>query len=191
MPISDPGISSRRGFTLIEVLVVLLVMGLFVGLASAILRPDDRGLLRIEAGRLAQLLELAAEESRLTGKSIAWSASGSGYRFWRMEGDAPGFQGASAQEYAQWVEIRDTDLLRARTLPQGMMISGLQVENQPAGAAMRLEFSSHGGAALAFTIEMAFGAARCLVTASPIGEVRVWPVAGRSGGVNGSVLALQ
>ena len=173
MPISVPGISRGRGFTLIEVLVVLLIMGVFVGLASAIVRPDDRGLLRVEAERLAQLLGLAVAESRLTGKSIAWTTDGPGYRFWRTTGDAEGS--------AQWSEIRDSDLLRARTLPQGVMISGLQVENIPARGPMRLEFAPYG-LTLSFTIEMSLGAARYAVAASPVGEVRVSPGEGKSSG---------
>lgn len=32
----------RRGFTLIEMLVVLMIMGLCVGLVGSIVRPDDR-----------------------------------------------------------------------------------------------------------------------------------------------------
>jgi len=173
MPISVPGACSRRGFTLIELLVVLLIMGLFVGLASTIVRPDERGLLRLEAERLAQLLQLAAAESRLTGSFVAWTADRSGYRFWRMPGDAEGS--------AQWSEIRDSDLLRLRTLPRGMTISGLRVENLPARGAMRLEFAPYR-AALSFTIEMSLGAARCAVAASPVGELRVLPAEGESHG---------
>jgi general secretion pathway protein H len=171
-----------RGFTLIEVLVVLMIMGLFVGLVSAIVRPDDRGLLRVEAERLAQLLDLAAAESRLAGKSIAWTAEGHGYRFWLMTGDA----GASVD----WSEIRDTDLLRARTLPQGMMISGLEVENMRAHGAMRLEFAPYSQV-LSFTIEMSLGAARYAVTASPIGELRVVPGEEKSSGANDRLFALR
>ena len=157
------------GFTLIEVLVVLMIMGLLVGLASVIVRPDDRGLLRVEADRLAQLLDLAMAESRLAGQPIAWTADGPGYRFWRMTGDAG------------WSEVRDSDLLRARALPQGMMFAGLQVENRPVAGAMRLEFTPYGPP-LAFNVEMSFGTARCAVAGSPIGEVRVLPDEGVSSG---------
>ena len=177
----------RRGFTLIELLVVLLIMGLFVGLVSAIVRPDDRGLLRVEAERLAQLLDLAAAESRFAGKSIAWTADGSGYRFWQMTADAQGFEAG----FAQWSDIRDNDLLRPRTLPQGMMISGLQVENVPARGAMRLEFTPYGGVVLAFTIEMSLGTVRYAVAGSPIGEVRALPGEGKSSGADDALFAMR
>ena len=73
-------ISERsRGFTLIEMLVVMIIIGLFVGLVSTITRPDDREVLKLEADRLAQLLDFAITEARLTGKSIAWTADASGY----------------------------------------------------------------------------------------------------------------
>lgn len=149
-----------QGFTLIEVLIVMLIMGLLVGLVSTILRPDDRALLRIEAERLAQLLDLTATESRLSGQAMAWTADGPGYRFWRMTGEAG------------WSEIRDNDLLRPRKLPQNMVISGVSIEHAPARGAMRVEFSPYGPS-LSYEIEISLGAAHCTVAASPIGEVRV------------------
>jgi len=173
---------SARGFTLIEVLVVLMIMGLFVGLVSAIVRPDDRGLLRVEAERLAQLLDLAGAESRLAGKSIAWTAEGPGYRFWRMTGDS--------EASADWSEIRDSDLLRARALPPGITISGLEVENMRADGPMRLEFAPYGEV-LSFTIEMSLGEARYAVAASPVGELRVVPGEEKSSGANDKLFALR
>ena len=160
---------TSRGFTLVEMLVVLLIMGLLVGLVSAIALPDERGLLRNEAERLAQLLDLAVAESRLTGKSIGWTADGPGYRFWRFREDTG------------WSEIRDSDLLRVRTLPQGMNISGLRVENMRPQGVMRLEFTPYAPP-LFFTIEMSLGAERYAVAASPNGNVRAVPSEGRSYG---------
>lgn len=168
MAIPTTAIATSRGFTLIEVLVVLLIMALLVGLVTAIVRPDDSGRLRVEAERLAQLLALAAEQSRLTGKSIAWMADGPGYQFWRMTTEG------------EWSELRDSDLLRARTLPQGMMISDLKIENMPARSGMRLEFSPYD-AALSFTIKMTLGAAHYAVVSSPIGAMQVTPGEGGAG----------
>ncbi|HVB49745.1 MAG TPA: GspH/FimT family pseudopilin [Burkholderiales bacterium] len=165
----DRAPARTRGFTLIEMLVVMLIMGLAVGLASVIVRPDSRAQLRVEAQRLAQLLDLAASESRLSGQTIAWTADGSGYRFWRMSADS------------EWTEVRDSDLLRARTLPRGMRISGLRIESMPARGAMRLVFGPYGPAP-SFTIELSMGTARYAVAASPIGEITVLPGAGYSRG---------
>jgi len=149
----------RRGFTLIEMLVVLMIMGLFMGLVSAITRPDDRAVLRLEAERLTQLLDFAAAEAQLSGKSIAWTADASSYRFWRSDDDA------------NWSEIRDSELLRLRTLPQGVAFAGFQVENMRPQGAMRLEFAPQGSS-LAFTIAMSLGTERYAVTGSPVGDVR-------------------
>ena len=156
MPTSAPGTSSR-GFTLIELLVVLLIMGLFAGLVVATAQPDERTRLRAEAERVSQLLELAALESRLTGKPVAWTAEAAHYRFWRWRDDAG------------WTEARDT--LRARSLPAGVAISELRVEATRAREGMRLEFGPHVD--LAYDCQMSLGAARYVVAASPVGEVSI------------------
>lgn len=158
MPTSAPGPCSRRGFTLIELLVVLLVMGLIAGLVGAQMRPDDRAVLRVEAERLSELLDLAATEARLTGVNVAWTAEPHAYRFWRL------------REEAGWSEIGE-DALRPRSLPPGMAISDLEIEAVRPAAGMRLEFSPNG--ALAYELRMSLGAARYAVAASPLGEVRI------------------
>jgi general secretion pathway protein H len=175
MRTSVPGICKPAGFTLIEMLVVLLIMGMLAGVAVAIVQPDERARLRGESERLAQLLALAAEEARLGGNPIAWTADGSGYRFWRMA-DEPGFPAPAS---AAWTEIRDNDLLRARTLPRGMKISRLLVESTPVQGGMRLAFAP-GLAPLAFTVELSLGDTHGAVAASPMGEMKVLPLEGDS-----------
>jgi general secretion pathway protein H len=155
MPTSAPGTS--RGFTLIELLVVLLIMGLFAGLVGALARPDERTVLRFEADRLAQLLNLAAEESRLTGKNMAWTADAARYGFWRWS------------EAAGWSEVQE-DPLRPRPLRAGLSISNLRIEALRTEGGLRLEFNPQ--AAQAYDFEMSLGLARYIVAGSPLGEVR-------------------
>jgi general secretion pathway protein H len=112
--------------------------------------------------RLAELFNLAATESRHTGNSIAWTAQGSGYRFWRFAADT------------DRSEILDDASLRARTLPRGMKITDFRVENTQYQDKMRMELHSFGST-LSFSIEPSPGAAHCTVRGSPIGEVRVLP----------------
>ena len=146
-------------------LVVLLIMGIFVGLVSTIAQPDDRALLRVEAERLAQLLDLAATKSRLTGRPVAWTVDGQGYRFWQFNDDT------------YWTEIRDDDVMRPRVLPKGVKIDDLQVENMRSQEKMRLEFRPYGDM-VSFSIHLSLGDARDTVFGSPIGEVQVLPLPG-------------
>ena len=157
MPISVPGTSSRRGFTLIELLVVMLVMALAAGLVVAVAQPDQRTYLRAEAERLAQLLDLAAEEARLTGSPVAWTADAAQYSFWRWS------------EVAGWSEARDD--LRPRSLRPGLSISDLRIEALRTEGGPRLELNPHG--ALAYDFQISLGSERYIVTGSPLGEVRV------------------
>ena len=148
-----------RGFTLIEMLVVIMLMGVLIGLVSISVSPDERGRLRVEAERLAQLLSLASDESRLTGKPIRWSASDNGYRFLRLRKDG------------EWGEIRDNDTLRARTLASGTQITGLSV-NARSRSVRQLEFVPYETPQL-FSINMTLGEERASVTSTPVGEIRV------------------
>src|SRR5262245_6063094 len=106
----------RHGFSLIELLMVLLIMALVAGVAAAVVWPDQRALLRTEAERLALVLGLATEQSRVSGAYIRWSGELGSYRFFRLRDDGG------------WLEIRDSDVLRPRTLPRGITFSGFQIE---------------------------------------------------------------
>ena len=158
-----------RGFTLVEMLVVVLIMGILVGAISVKLQPGNSDLLHVEAERLAQLLELASQESRITGNAIVWTSDGSRYRFWRQGSDDA------------WSEIRDDDLLRERSLPHGMVISQLRNEATRAQPTMRLEFPSDGSMS-AFSMDLTLGSAHYGIAASPVGDLRIAPGQGKTYG---------
>ena len=143
-------------------LVALAIMGILLGLVSANVRPSARDLLRVEADRLAQVLDLAEDESRIAGRSLAWTADESGYRFWRLRDDNT------------WSEISDGGPLRARTLPSGMTISDFRVEAAGPQELKRLEYSPSGDV-FAFTLDLSLGNESFTVAASPVGRLRVSP----------------
>ncbi|MDP2285193.1 MAG: GspH/FimT family pseudopilin [Pseudohongiella sp.] len=155
----------QAGFTLLEIMVVVLIMGLIAGLVSVIVQPDDRGLLDVESRRLAQLLDLASAEARVSGTSLAWIAEASGYRFEQL---------SSAQG---WHEITHNNFLRARDLPANMTVSALLLENNPLNAPWRVEFPAYGQTT-AFTVTLANGTAFSNISVSPVGMVTVDVFAG-------------
>ena len=150
----------QHGFTLLELMVVVLIMGLFVGLVSVNLQPDERHQLEVETRRLARLLELVAAEARVSGISFAWSTEADAYHFLQLN-PASG-----------WLDVHDNDTLRPRRLPTGMRISSLLVENTPVEEPMRVEFPAYGQTS-AFTVVLVYGAAISRVEVSPIGAVSV------------------
>ena len=94
------GAVSQRGFTLIEVLVVLVIIGIMVGLVGVRLMPGDDRVLANEVQRLALLLEQTRDQAVVSGEPIAFTVEQGGYRFWALTEDN------------QWVPRSGDDVLR-------------------------------------------------------------------------------
>ena len=149
-----------KGFTLVELLVTLVVMGIALGIAAVQLMPDERTALREEAARLALLLENAGLEARSSGHSLAWSGENTRYLFWKKN------------DYNDWTRIEDDSAFRPRTLPDGIQINEITVEDQPIKHGEQLALSA-SAFALPFRIRMSNAAARANVVGKSTGEVIV------------------
>lgn len=79
--------SRAAGFTLIEVLVVVLLIAITASLAVVSLRQDDRQLVRAEALRLAESFRHVQDEALLTGATFGWRAEPRGYEYLRRTPD--------------------------------------------------------------------------------------------------------
>lgn len=117
--------AAPAGFTLLEVLVVLVLVGIILSLAVLSFGgtgPRER--LDQEARRLIQLVALAREEAILQVQDLALEPSPDGYRFARLESVAASGGQATAGAMGQlpgleWRPITDDPLLRQRALPDG------------------------------------------------------------------------
>ncbi|ORE86248.1 general secretion pathway protein H [Oceanococcus atlanticus] len=72
----------QQGFTLIEILVVVFIIGVILGFATLSLSGralDDK--VQEEARRLSEILRLARDEAGLTGLELGWLKTDEGYRF--------------------------------------------------------------------------------------------------------------
>jgi general secretion pathway protein H len=86
VPLPVPG-RSNSGFTLVELLVVLVIIGL---LSAAVIvgMPDPRGALRGEALRFAARADAARERAMMDNRSVALVLKEGGYGFeWRTGGE--------------------------------------------------------------------------------------------------------
>jgi general secretion pathway protein H len=73
MPKWAPGSRrAARGFTLVELLVVVAIVALAAAAVSLAVRDPDATALEREAARLAVLLEAGRAESRAAGLAVAW-----------------------------------------------------------------------------------------------------------------------
>jgi general secretion pathway protein H len=72
MPTSAAGSSSARGFTLLELIVVIAIIAMATAGVSFALRDSSAATLDREADRLAALLESARAQSRASGVAVRW-----------------------------------------------------------------------------------------------------------------------
>lgn len=81
MPTSAPG-NSERGFTLVEVLVVLVIVAIAASMVSLSVGRGENPL-RNDAQRLADAFSVAQSEARSDGRPIRWLAGAEGWAFER------------------------------------------------------------------------------------------------------------
>ncbi len=117
---NSPSVGTRgvKGFTLIEVLIALLIVGVVmasVGLATGGFRARD---LEFEADRIAQLFSLAREEAQVRGRPVRMVVSDIGYQFESFSEN-------------QWRLIREDELLRPRRWEQPTQVK-IETADKPA-----------------------------------------------------------
>lgn len=72
--------ADARGFTLVELMVVLVIIGM-AGAAMVLTMPGDAARLRDEGERLAGRLDAARAEAILANRPVRATVDGAGYRF--------------------------------------------------------------------------------------------------------------
>jgi general secretion pathway protein H len=123
---------AARGFTLLEVLVVVFIVGVLSSAVLIVAAPGDAVVADREARKLATLLELALSEARASGQSMAWLPEPAGYSFWRLTASG------------EWARLPDTGVYRRRALAGRAELRDARVDSQALAAGERIVLSPHG-----------------------------------------------
>lgn len=103
-----PKSRSAAGFTLVEILVVIVIVGTVVSIAMlsfGVLGTDRE--LQTEARRFASLLEMARDEAAMQSREFGIEIMTGAYRFVEYDGLT-----------GRWADVPGDDTLRLRTLPE-------------------------------------------------------------------------
>lgn len=155
-----PG-SPPDGFTLIEVLVVVLIITVMIAVASVNLLRGPEDQVREEAERLALLLQTAQQEAVLQGQVLAFSAGRDGYRFLRLD------------DKGKLQPLAD-EILRPRTLPPGVEIAAFHVDGAGSSERDGIVLAPSGELA-SFRIAVTAGTAQWWVVGLANGAIRSQP----------------
>jgi general secretion pathway protein H len=106
------------GFTLLELLVVVTIIGITLGVVSFNAMPSSRKALQNDAQRIALLLQLARDEAIVRDRPVAFEADADHYRFLVRDDDGT------------WEPIAGDDLMREREFKRAPV--GLAMNPPPA-----------------------------------------------------------
>lgn len=149
---------SFAGFTLLEALVALAIVGAVSSLVVVSATPSDASLAEREARRLAVLLELALSEARAGARPIAWSYDAEGYTFWK---ESP---------TGEWRAFPDTSPYRRRTLPARVEVRAARADAVALAAGERVVMRPYGLPAH-LTVTFAAGRARVVMKGHALGPM--------------------
>ena len=154
--------STASGFTLVELLVVIVIVGITLTLVVVNFARDDKRVLSDEAQRLGLLLEHAHDEAVASSRLLSLTADGAGYRF------------TVASGAGQWLPLEGDDVFRPRAWAGGVNFGGLRVlqNASPSTAAPRLMFSPSGFNA-PFEFTLAAGDSYAVVGGDALGRVAI------------------
>lgn len=158
--------SLQRAFTLLEVLIVMIIIGVMIGASTIMLKRDHQDLIRDDADRLRALITLGRDEAVFQARSLGIYFTGRDYTFMRR-----------AEDQKSWSPMADKQF-RKRTLGQGVKLSlsrnNTQIQLLDEKIKLPQVFLLSTGEVTPFAIELTYPAkAKLELTVDGLGQTEV------------------
>jgi general secretion pathway protein H len=155
------GRPARRpsGFTLVEIMVVMVIIGVTLGLVSLNAMPSPRQDLQKEAQRLTLLLQLARDEAIVRNRPVTFEATPERYHF-------------LVRNETRWDPIVGDDLLRERDFKNGPLTLLLDPASAGTVNPLRITFGREP-VDKPFVLILATGGNRVAIRADGVGHFTV------------------
>jgi len=148
-----------RGFTLVEIMVVMVIIGITLGMASLNAMPNPQQDLQKEAQRLTLLLQLARDEAIVRNRPVTFEATPERYHF-------------LVRNEARWDLITGDDLLREREFKNGPLTLLLDPASAGTVNPLRITFGREP-VDKPFVLVLATGGNRVAIRADGVGHFTV------------------
>jgi general secretion pathway protein H len=148
-----------RGFTLVEIMVVMVIIGITLGLASLNAIPSPHQDLQAEAQRLTLLLQLARDEAIVRNRPVTFEATPERYHF-------------LVRNETRWQPITGDDLLREREFKNGPLTLLLDPASAGTVNPLRITFGREP-VDKPFVLVMSTGGSRVAIRADGVGHFTV------------------
>lgn len=145
-----------RGFTLLELLVVMVIVGITLGAVSFNAMPNERQVLQNDAQRIALLLQLARDEAIVRNRPIAFEAEADRYRFLLFEEN-------------KWQALQQDELLREREFKRSPVMFSVSPPSAEQTTPLRIIFGREP-VGIPFVLTLAVGDAQVAIRADGIGH---------------------
>ena len=147
------------GFTLLELLVVIVIAGITLGMLSLNILPNERHVLQNDAQRIALLLQSARDEAIVRNRPIAFEAQSDGYHFLLFDKN-------------NWKVLMHDDLLRERQFKNPPVMLSISPPLPESATPLRIIFGREP-VGIPFTLTLLSGDAQVTIRADGIGHFEV------------------